>query len=254
MTNEVISNAFDTLLNSYATKSALGDQDGIRDIRLDEYEKSVFLTKAQEELVISLYNGRNSSGNGFEETEELRRYLSPLVVDDVLEPIETSNGLPLGDGSTHTFFTLPDGNSEEGNLMPAVWFLVYEEVKITDTNRCENKLLQNNEEKLKGSYMEVTPVRHDEYQRLRKNPFRGANNRRALRLDLSEGNIEIVCKYKVAEYHIRYIRKPVPIDLVEGEDNSEVSELPSSLHQRILEMAVEMALRSKGIIKNTENK
>jgi hypothetical protein len=46
---------------------------------LDEYEKSLFLTQAQEEIVINLYNGKNPYGDSFESTEELRRYLDELV-------------------------------------------------------------------------------------------------------------------------------------------------------------------------------
>ena len=48
-------------------------------LEFDEYEKSVFLTKAQEELVISIYDGKNLSGESFENTEEARRSLSSLV-------------------------------------------------------------------------------------------------------------------------------------------------------------------------------
>jgi hypothetical protein len=49
MTSEEFSNEFDILLNTYAA-------DGV--ITVDEYDKSVFLTKAQESLVIDLYTGR----------------------------------------------------------------------------------------------------------------------------------------------------------------------------------------------------
>ncbi len=74
---EDFSNGFDTLLNSNSKRDGFGTSDA--DIRLDEYEKSLFLTEAQETYVISLYNGRNSSGESFEQTEELRRYLAPLI-------------------------------------------------------------------------------------------------------------------------------------------------------------------------------
>ena len=64
------SDGFDTLLNSFRV---------LPNIVLDEYEKSVFLTNAQEELIIELYNGKNSFGDSFERTEEVRRYISELV-------------------------------------------------------------------------------------------------------------------------------------------------------------------------------
>jgi hypothetical protein len=37
-------------------------------LNFDEYEKSVFLTKAQEELVIHYYTGK-ATGDSFEDTE-----------------------------------------------------------------------------------------------------------------------------------------------------------------------------------------
>lgn len=60
MTTEEFSNGFDVLINSY---SGLGDS-----LNFDEYEKSVFLTKAQEEIVEGLYTGK-ILGDSFEDTE-----------------------------------------------------------------------------------------------------------------------------------------------------------------------------------------
>ena len=238
MTREDFSNSFDTQLNSYAHTASFGDDTSKVDIRLNEYEKSLYLTKAQEELVLSLYNGRNSSLQGFEETEELRRYLSNLIEEKEINPIETSDGKPLGMESSSKFFTLPED----------LWFITYESVIISD-GKCENT-----------TSMEVVPVRQDEYHRLKKNPFRGANDRRSLRLDLGDDNVEIVSKYTVTKYYIRYLRKVKPIILVnlsdgleiQGESTASDCELHESLHERILEMAVMMALQSKGY--NSNNK
>ena len=69
MTTEEFSNEFDILLNSYSSKDN-------QSVNIDEYEKSVFLTKAQEDLIISAYNGKNSTYDAFEKTEEIRRYLN----------------------------------------------------------------------------------------------------------------------------------------------------------------------------------
>ena len=123
------SHQFSTLLNSHALAAGYGNTDNPATIELDEYEKSLFLTNAQEEIALSLYSGRNSSLQSFEETEELRRYLSSLVCEAELDPIETSNGKPLGIDSNSKFFILPDGTEE-----PAVWFITYEAVTITKGN------------------------------------------------------------------------------------------------------------------------
>lgn len=234
------SHGFDTLLNSYAITATQGSTDNPATIELDEYEKSVFLTKAQKDLALDLYSGRNTIGASFEETEELRRYLSPLVKEMTLNPIPTTNGKPLGVDSKSKFFTLPED----------LWFITYESVVLSD-GKCED-----------NTQMEVVPVRQDEYHRIKKNPFRGANDRRALRLDLSEGNIEIVSKYTVTSYYLRYLRKLKPIILVNLDEENAIdgmtavtnSELPEILHQKILDRAVMLAAQSRGYTRNNENK
>lgn len=239
MTVQEFSNQFDLLVSSYRRFKNFDDKELLDSIEFDEYEKSLFLTKAQNELVLSLYNGRNPSLQSFEETEELRRYLSNLIEEVELPPIETTSGKPLGIESSSKFFTLPDD----------LWFITYEKA-LCAGETCEMKASQD-----------VYPVRQDEYNRIKNNPFRGANGRRALRFDLSEGNVEIISKFSVTSYYVRYIRKVRPI-IVENLPNelkiggiSAISEceLHEALHQRILEVAVQMALQSKGININ-ENK
>ena len=178
-------------------------------------------------------------GTSFEETEEMRRYLSKLVKEAKLEPITTSNNKPLGIDSNSKFFTLPAD----------LWFITYESVSISD-GKCDNM-----------TTMDVYPVTQDEYHKIKKNPFRGANNRRSLRLDLSDGVVEIVSKYTVTEYYLRYLRKLRPIVLInlgdeqsiEGINTISECELPEILHQRILDRAVQLALQSRGYIREQNN-
>lgn len=233
MHTQEFSSEMDTLLNSYAQTAGFGRDSSAQSIELNEHEKSVFLTEAQEEFVSSLYNGRNSSLQGFEETEELRRYLSNLIEEAELSPVEATNGKPIGiDGSKNTrFFTLPED----------LWFITYESVLITD-GKCGG-----------STTLEVKPIRQDEYHRVRKNPFRGANNKRALRLDLPDNMVEIISQYGVTSYYVRYLRqlKPIilaPLDTETIRGKSEVTEceLHESLHRRILELAVQKVLQSRG--------
>jgi hypothetical protein len=232
MTIDEFSNSFDTLLNSYALISNFGEETSKQTITLDEYEKSVLLTKAQEEIVLSLYNGKNPYGEAFEGTEELRRYLSNLITEKSLKPITNTSGTPLGLESKSKFFTLPED----------LWFITLESV-VVDNSKCDAETI-----------MKVYPVKQDEYQAIRDNPFRGANDRRALRLDLSEGNVEIICKYMIAIYYIRYIKKVPPIILedlpndltIEGKSEASNCILHEALHQKILDRAVQLALQSRG--------
>lgn len=239
MTIQDFSNGMDTLLNSYALTARFGSTDNPGTVELDEYEKSMLLTKAQDDIVIELYSGRNSMGTSFEETEEMRRYLSKIVKEAKLEPIKTSSDKLLGIDSNSKFFTLPE----------ELWFITYESVKVSDSN-CDAM-----------STLDVYPVTQDEYRKIRRNPFRGANNRRALRLDLSDGVIEIVSKYTVTEYYLRYLRKLQPIVLInlgneqsiEGVSTVSECKLPETLHQRILDRAVLLALQSRGYIREQNN-
>lgn len=230
MSTEEFSNGFDILVASYRRFKDFDNKEILDSVEFDEYEKSYYLTKIQNELVVSLYTGKSLTGESFESTEELRRYLSNLVKESTLSPISSASGI-VGMGSNSKFFTLPDD----------CWYITYEAVTLGDA-KC-------------SAYtpMDVFPVTQDDYNKTKRNPFRGPNDRRALRLDLADGVVEIVCKYAVISYYVRYLRKPRPIVLrdlpnqltIDGVGSKSACELHEALHQRILEMAVNMALRSK---------
>lgn len=233
MTCDEFSNEFDTLVNSYSTTNSFGKTSGT--LEFDEYEKSVFLTKAQEEVVISLYNGKNPFGDSFEKTEETRRYLNELVKN-----YSTSNKKSITGGvdEKSVFFDLPV------DLM----FITYESVDLKDDSlECHN-----------SKNIQVVPVTQDEYHRLKKNPFRGKSYNRALRLDLGNNIVEIVSDYNIETYKVRYIRKPTPIVLVDLPSDVSIDdetrtktecELNPVLHRTILERAVTLALRSRSTSK-----
>ncbi|MCF0115386.1 MAG: hypothetical protein HUJ56_08545 [Erysipelotrichaceae bacterium] len=230
MTTEEFSNEFDTLLNSYNKKPEIGS--AYNTVELDEYEKSVFLTKAQEGLIIDLYNGKNPFRDSFEKTEEIRRYLSELV--KTYTTTEQILGL-TGLSSNSVFFTLPEN----------LWFITYEAGVIDDEKAgCHN-----------GDTVSIVPTTQDDYYRLIRNPFRGANERRALRLDITNKTVEIIPEYNIGKYLVRYLAKPDPIIVSTLPENLSINnirvktecKLNPALHREILERAVKMSLISKGI-------
>lgn len=216
MTTQEFSNEFDVLYNNIMSNQAPG---------LDEYEKSIFLTKALEEFVITLYNGKNAFKDSFEKTEEARRYLSSLERTYTTTKLTDSH---LGLSDTSCFFKLPDD----------LWFITYEFGKYDDTTLgCYN-----------GEEAIIIPVSQDDYWRMSENPFRGPSKRRAMRLDKAVEIVEIITNYNISEYTIRYIKKPNPIILSDISpltinDYSSITEceLPSSTHRQILNRAVELA-------------
>ena len=155
---------------------------------LNSYEKSVFLTDAQDNIILELYSGRNSTGLSFEETEELRRYLSKFVhrKEIKLEGTSTTNEIPVS--SIYT---------EESNVLA----ILYEEA-----DAAESKCHQSS-----GNLL-IVPTTWDEYWKTSKNPFRKANSRRVLRLD-SDDKIILKSSKPLGTYKVTYLQKPAPIIL-----------------------------------------
>lgn len=230
---EEFSNGFDTLVNSYKRFKDFDRQEILDSIEFNEYEKSLFLTRAQEEIVVNLYNGRNPYGVSFEGTEELRRYLESLVKTKTysVEDAESDTGV----SKTSIFFKLPTDLA----------FITLEQVTYDDdTLGCYN-----------GSIASVYPVSQDEYEKVKNNPFRGPTKYKVIRLDPGNNLVELVSKYDIGEYLVRYLSKPNPIILetlpndltINGENSRRECELNPILHDTILTRAVQLALQSKGV-------
>ncbi len=230
MTTEEFSNEFDILLNSFVLLNRLEIQNKVGTIEVDEYEKSVFLTKAQEELVLQYYTNKNNFRESFESTEEMRQNLSSLIrTYSTSSKLEGKEGLTPGS----VFFDLPEN----------LWFITYESLTIEESDTlCFG-----------GKSIIVVPTTQDEFYRINNNPFKGSNRNRALRLDHSDHVVEIISKYPVDEYLIRYITKLDPIILTDLEDGLTINgyaklspgSLNSNMHRAILDRAVQLALISK---------
>ena len=235
MITKEFSDAFDTLLNSYSTQMNFGDSASMGGMMLDEYEKSLFLTQAQEQIIVELYTGRNDKTSSFEKTEELRSNLRGLIKTDTLTESDKDF---KGISKYSKFFILPKD----------VLFITYEAATLSDESAgCKN-----------GTVISVIPVTQDEFDRVMNNPFRQASKRRALRLDNGLDNdlnvAEIVTKYDIKDYTIRYLSKPTPIVLanldgvsIDGVDTITECKLDSAMHRYILERAVALAIASRGI-------
>lgn len=233
MTAYEFSNQFDILYNNIMSDSAPG---------LSEYEKSVFLTQAQDAFIDGVYNSQ------FERTEDARRMLDALVTtaECKIKKEEIERIIPSRvDGFYHEKFQTMDNMRN----------IIFEQARLSDLNACND-----------GDYVQVIPERWDDLHRDLKNPFRGPSNSRVLRLD--DHNVELVSKYRISAYRYTYIRKAYPIILEElnngltiherqkplfhtrvkeGEqvpEDGEVCELREPTHDKILAIAVELAKKS----------
>lgn len=222
MNVQEFSNSFDTLLQPYITKDNFGKQNTLA---FDEYEKSIFLTKAQEQIVLELYQE-------LEQSEEVRKYLSNLI--------KTDNYAPVGEKDE----TLINNNfkSYKVEISNDILFMIYEQCTLSDENNCINNKI-----------VSVVPTIHDDLDKVLKNPFKTPNSRKVIRLDF-DNKIELISKYNISNYKVRYLKKPNPIILVALEDNLSINngdtkvsngETNPILHERIVQRAVQLAVQSK---------
>ena len=264
MTADEFSQEFDILYNNVASNQAPG---------LTEYEKSVFLTKAQDEIIKNYFTNK-PNGNKYQEGVEdsSKRYsdFSCLItVESIMSQQSTSNIDSRG-----KIMQLPD------DLMISLNETFKTNFNIIDTHGTKVRAISNN------TY-QVIPITLAEYQRLMSKPSNDPLKRQVWKLmgnsASGNGSIEIIPHWRDVSYtlteedkasqystnksdpttyklKIRYVRRPYPIiiqDLgVQGltingktavygstlsSATEEACELAKELHPEILQRAVELA-------------
>lgn len=156
MTTQEFSNEFDVLYNNIMSNQAPG---------LDEYEKSIFLTKAQEELVRDYFNSRNvKNAQGFDDSQK-RQYDFSTLLSSITLPdfIDTYRALSVLDSVTYN--TIFDSRAKI-YIAPSDLFLVINE---------------SIEDSAKRRYS-VLPISYDEYNRLMLKPYGFPLKRQAWRI------------------------------------------------------------------------
>ena len=228
MTCEEFSLEFDLLYNNIMSNKAPG---------LSGYEKSLFLTQAQESIVLDIYSGKY--GDSFERTEETKSYLNILIKQKEYEGIDRTDENSMkseGDklDTRSVFITLPED----------LWFRTGETATIIDDSyKCH---LDNLRE------VTILPVTQDTFVRTKRSPFRGPNEKRILRLDSTNKQVELISNYEIHSYTIRYLSRPEPIILVQlpqgltigGKASPQTCLLNTAIHRAILSKAVLIAKSS----------
>ena len=225
MTTQEFSNEFDVLYNNIMSNQAPG---------LDEYEKSVFLTKAQLEILKNYFNPKgNKYGQGFDENAKRQIDFSTLIT-----------------AAKPSLYTAPTGyvkfdDRSELYRMPNDILIMLNETGINTVDGVKRLI-------------SIIPMNYEEYARLMSKPYKQPLKNQGWRLFQSTGGVdfisEVVIKYNstLTDYKIRYVRRPKPIILanltdeysnvsIEGIDTITECELDPILHPEILQRAVELA-------------
>lgn len=310
MTNSEFSNEFDILYNNIMSNQAPG---------LNEYEKSIFLTKAQDELIKNYFNPKgNKYQEGFDDSQKRQIDFSMLMKTISPDTVTPVNPIHLGDNIQ--YYAMPNDIllyinefldvNRKGTIQRLMTVpLAYEEYSRLMSKPYKRPLknqawrLITSGEGVGYTYTDYAEIAHILHIRLMPNiPYdkiysviynknitteSGADEAEYLKVDGSyfsksailENNITdntlVITGYKsqiivylnstidvtttvvqlipgpndtISNYLVRYVRKPRPIILedlegvtINGEDKESYCELDSSLHQEILQRAVELA-------------
>lgn len=219
MDHTEFSNGFDVLYNNIMSNAASG---------INEYEKSVLLTKAQDEVLKNYFNPKgNKYQEGFDGSAKRQIDFSGLISVKEGTLLNGQAGFDL---------------RAKIYRMPEDVFLIINETLTTDTG-----------------IKQVVPISFDEYSRLMSKPYKEPLKYQAWRLvTKGSGGDNIIVELiphsgeTVSKYTIRYVRRPKPIVLVDlASEYGDVSingvstisecELNPLIHEEILQRAVEMA-------------
>lgn len=261
MTVDEINNEFDLLYNNLSSGAAPP---------LDKYEKSIFLTKAQEELVLAYYNGHNTYYNSFEETEENRHYFSNLVKEITFSDTQLHHGNKFGFSRSYvknsdlpvTSFTASTA-TDPATYNGGFWFPVEEFVEYGKRDNDTVVPLDCDKSKDYGKMITVAPIKLDDFNRIIQNPFKRPSVRKVVRINVNDCYVVYSpLDRPIYSYTIRYICKPTPIILEDWssssgplemidmayqpivDTNGEYIPIPDALIRKIINRAVELAKAS----------
>ena len=214
--------AFDLFWNNIASDKAPG---------LEKYEKSVFLTQAQEEIVLEHFSARsNALQEGIDDSTRRQADFSILIRSAELDTVNHDPDGAFRPSSRSKYY-----------LFPADALLVLNE-EVTDGS----------------NYYSVVPLSHEEYARLMMKPYKYPPKGQVWRLLTSYVSsprklpvVELIGRFSSdsPHYRMRYVKRPQPIVLadlpsglsVNGSSTVATCMLPEHLHDEILQRAIMLA-------------
>lgn len=225
---EELSNEFDLLYNNIMSNQAPG---------LSEYEKSVFLTKAEYEIVKGYFSAKgNKSQEGFDDSGKRQIDFSMITVSTSLSKETEVKG--------DHFYNTVDHTSVRFSFPVDALMILNETLRVNRDS--------------KNIYLIVVPISYMEYSRLMSKPYKYPIKNQAWRL-LTTGDggtlryAELIAgpndNCEEAKYYVRYLKRPTPIILedlpdgltIDGESGKAECTLDPEIHHEILQRAVELA-------------
>ena len=213
---------FDIMWNNIMSNQAPG---------LSEYEKSVFLTNAQEQLILDHLSPKtNIKGEGFDDSLLRQSDFDSLIVIDNMasySPVKK-----LDSRSTTRYFKYPSSD-----------------ILVVLNESCR-EVIGTAPSQVTKEYV-VVPISYAEYMRMMQKPFKYPVKGTAWRLNGVQDTtttVELIARFAgTVTYVLRYVKRPSPIVLaaipvaIENVTTAQTCTLPEHLHQEILRRAVNLA-------------
>jgi hypothetical protein len=223
---------FDVLYNNITSNLSPG---------LSEYEKSVFLTRAQEQIVKNHFGIKSNSkqeglNNSIKRDTDFSTLFKTVSIND--------NGITEILNPTNTLNT----RVRRFTIKEDYLFIINEFCEIEKRDSAGNVDTQ---------LTTVVPLHYSEFARLNSGPYKEPNLHETWRIisdvvTVNESTFDLYIRYNwtLTNYIIRYIKKPNPIILeelntqnltIDGKHEVSSCELNPILHQEVLDRAVELA-------------
>lgn len=264
MTCNEFSDMFDTLLNSYASQAIFGEGAAKTEVVLDEYEKSVLLTQAQDLIVKSyFYGNQNPQGQGFDDSIRRQVDFSSLIKTATLSKASSQTSVFDDRGIIYNMPPKVVNGTPVANSTD-VLYILNEKMIATSGNT-------------KKDYV-VVPLNYKEYDREMSKAYAQPFKKQAWRLFQNsqtgfDVQSELIPIWDISDaatasspsvtlsYKIRYVKRPDPIVLVslpngltiDGFDDVTECTLNPIVHMDILNKAVEIAVSTRGRIAPSRN-
>ena len=234
------SDAFDVLWNEVISNASLS---------LDEYDKSIFLTKGQEETIKNYFNPKgNKYQDGFDDSAKRQADFATLMKNVSLN---VATGYDRFDARS-TAYQFPDD-----------YFLaINEQFQVSATVSGVQKVFPYT----------IIPISYAEYNKVMRKPYKYPAKSSVWRLITGKQTVasnevpiaEIIGIFNppgTGVYKLRYVRRPKPIILVDlttvdntlsinGLTAATTCELPEHIHEEILQRAVELAKAAYAVDQN----
>ena len=254
---------FDLMYNNITSNKAPG---------LEPYEKSVLLTRAQEALVLEIFDARNNAirvgfDGGSIRQSDFATLVNTCSAEEETTELFTATSSSSSTSSDSSSISIGDIHINPDDPLDTRPQALLSEIQFDNRSSVKrflwpsDLLIMINEQvtDTNGKIYIVRPLSYEEYSRLMTLPYKYPAKGQAWRLivqpygaNRNKTGVELIARFPSGDldYRIRYVRKPKPIILedlspmelsIDGENKPMVSELPEHLHLEIIHRAVMLA-------------